>query len=257
MSPKTQLHHRTIWISDTHLGSKGCQTKHLLKFLKTYTCDYLFLVGDIIDFWALKRGSKWTNAHNAIVQQIIKMSRHGTKVIYVPGNHDEPIRDYTNIDIGNIEIHRDYIHVTNEGTKIYVVHGDEFDIVTRYHKWVAVLGDIGYETLLSLNTVFNYVRSKLGLKYWSLSAYVKQNVKQAVNFVGDYENSVVKQAHHKETDAVLCGHIHQAEMKTIDGVLYINTGDWVESLTAVVETTDGQLKIVHWLNQPESGQKEQ
>lgn len=239
-------HYRTICISDLHLGSKGCQAKHLLKFLKTFTCDYLFLVGDIIDLWAIKRGAKWTNHHNAVVQQILKMSRHGTKVIYIPGNHDDPFREYVGMNIGNIQIHQDYIHTTREGLKIYMVHGDEFDIVTRYHKWIAVLGDVGYEFLLSMNTVLNGIRSRLGFKYWSLSAYVKQNVKNAVNFIGDYEHNVVKQASRKEVGAVLCGHIHHAEIKHIDGILYMNTGDWVESLTAIGETIDVQLLIICW-----------
>ncbi len=243
-------HYRTVWISDIHLGTKGCKAKHLLKFLKSFTCDYLFLVGDIIDLWAMKRGSKWTNHHNAVVQQILKISRHNTKVIYIPGNHDNAFREYVGMHIGNIQIHHDYIHTTTSGLKIYVTHGDEFDIITRYHKWIAVLGDIGYEFLLSVNTIFNNIRDRCGLGYWSLSAYIKQNVKNAVNFIGDYEQSVVNHAKHKEVDAVLCGHIHHAEFKQIDDIFYINTGDWVESLTAVVEEIDGKLTIINWVDTP-------
>lgn len=239
-------HYRTIWISDVHLGSKGCQAKQLQSFLKSHTCDYLFLVGDIVDFWAMKRGSKWTNEHNAVVQQIIKMSRHNTNVIYIPGNHDDAFREYVGMNVGNINLHRDYIHTTREGLKILIVHGDEFDVVTRYYKWVAILGDIGYNVLLHTNTIFNQIRKVLGLKYWSLSAFIKRNVKQAVSFIGQFEDSVTKHAKKLEVDAILCGHIHHAEIRDIDGITYLNSGDWVESLTAIVEEVDGQLKIIYW-----------
>lgn len=235
-----------MWISDVHLGTKGCQAKQLQLFLKYYSCNYLYLVGDIVDFWAMKRGSKWSNDHNAVVQQIIKMSRHNTKVVYIPGNHDEAFREYAGMNIGNIQLELNFIHTTQTGVKIFIIHGDEFDVVTRYYKWVAILGDIGYNILLYINTMLNYLRGMIGMGYWSLSAFVKRNVKQAVNFIGSFEKNVAKQAKKYEVDAVLCGHIHHAEIKNIEGVLYLNCGDWVESLTAIVEEADGQLRIINW-----------
>lgn len=244
-------HYKTVWISDVHLGTLGCQAKRLQKFLKSITCENLFLVGDIVDFWALKRGSKWTSDHNAVVQQIIKMSRKGTKVIYIPGNHDEAFREYIGVNAGNIELHHQYVYTTNNNIKMLIVHGDEFDVVTRYYKFIAIIGDIGYHILLHTNTWFNKFRSLFGLNYWSLSAYIKRNVKQAVNFIGNFEQNVVKHAKEQNVNAVLCGHIHHAEIKNIDDILYLNCGDWVESLTAIGELPDGTLTIIYWNDEEE------
>lgn len=238
--------YRSIWISDTHLGSAGCQADKLLGFLKANESEYLFLVGDIIDFWALKRKSYWPESHNTVVQKVLKKARHGTKVVYIPGNHDENLRDYLDHTFGNIELHKEFVHTLADGRTILCVHGDDFDVVTRYHKWVAVLGDMGYEALLTLNRYFNVIRAKLGMGYWSLSAYVKHKVKQAVSFIGEYEESVTRAAKTRGVDGVLCGHIHHAEIKQLSDFMYINTGDWVESCTAIVEHFDGTLELIRW-----------
>lgn len=238
--------YRTIWISDIHLGTKGCQAERLLDFLKNTDSEYLILVGDIIDFWALKRYPYWPTTHNTIVQKVLKKARHGTKVIFIPGNHDESLRDYVNHSFGDIELHYEYVHTLKDGRKFLCLHGDLFDAVTKYHKWLAVLGDISYTFLLWLNRHYNTLRSKMGMGFWSLSAFIKLKVKQAVNFISDFEESVVKYANTQEVDGVVCGHIHHAEMRMIGNIVYVNDGDWVESCTAAVETLDGKLELVRW-----------
>jgi len=237
---------RTIFISDIHLGTRGCQAEKLHEFLKRTESDTLYLVGDIIDFWALKRGSKWTKEHNIILQKILKKSRHGTRVIFIPGNHDEALREYCGSKFGDIEIHHDYTHITADGKTIFCLHGDYFDMVTRYHKWLANLGDVGYNLLIRLNNSLNWLRKIIGKDHWSLSAYIKNKVKQAVSYVSDFEESVAKHAKKLNVDMVLCGHIHFATMTEYHGVKYLNTGDWVESLTAIVEHRDGKLELIKW-----------
>lgn len=242
-------HYRTIWISDLHLGSRGCNVDALLHFLKHTDSEYLFLVGDIIDFWALKRRVYWPTSMNTVVQKILKKARHGTKVIFITGNHDENLREYVGLSFGDIELCNDYIHTLLDKRKIFCVHGDIFDVVTKYHKWVAVLGDVGYEFLLWLNRIQNNIRSYLGFGHWSLSAYIKLRVKEAVQFISDYEHNVVREAKYFNVDGVLCGHIHHAEIKDIDGILYMNTGDFVESCTAVVEHNEsGKIELLNWLD---------
>lgn len=241
-------HYRTIWLSDIHLGSRGCNADQLLDFLKHNESDNLILVGDIIDFWALKRHVFWPSTLNTVVQKVLKKSRHGTRVIFIPGNHDEALRDYTGLSFGEIEIHENYIHTLADGRTIFCVHGDIFDVVTRYHKWLAVIGDVGYESLLWLNRIQNKVRMFLGFGHWSLSAYVKYRVKEAVSFISDYEENVIKEAKHLNVDGVLCGHIHHAEIREIEDMIYLNTGDWVESCTAIVEHHDGKLELIRWLD---------
>ena len=241
--------YRTIWLSDIHLGSKGCQAEQLLQFLKTHDSEYLILVGDIIDFWALKRQSFWPESHNTVVQKILKKARHGTKVIFIPGNHDEVLREYTGLTFGGIEVCDSYMHELTDGRKIFCIHGDQYDVITRYHKWIAVLGDIGYTSLLWVNRIHNKFRNMVGLDYWSLSSYIKYKVKEAVNFIGDYENTIAKHAKEMNVYGILCGHIHHAEIKMIDNVLYMNTGDWVESCTALVEDNDGYISLINWKEQ--------
>lgn len=239
-------HFRTIWISDVHLGSKGCQAEKLLEFLKVTESDNLILVGDIIDFWAIKRYPYWPTTHNTVVQKVLKKARHGTKVVFIPGNHDEGLREYVGHTFGDIQLHEQYIHTLADGRKVLCLHGDIFDVVTRYHKWIAYLGDIGYNALLWLNRHYNTLRQKFGMTFWSLSSYIKMKVKEAVNFIGDYEDNVVKHAKELDVDVILCGHIHHAEIKQYDGILYVNTGDWVESCTAIVEHEDGTLELIKW-----------
>ena len=240
------VRHRAIFISDIHLGTRGCQAEMLLDFLKKNECEYLYLVGDIVDGWRLRRWWYWPQAHNDVVQKVLRKARKGTKVIYVPGNHDEAARQYCQLTFGDVRVEAETIHLTLDGRKLLVVHGDQFDGVVRYARWLAVLGDWAYNLALRLNTAFNRVRRRLGLSYWSLSAYLKHKVKNAVQFIADYETAVATEARRRGVDGVVCGHIHHAEIRTIDGILYCNDGDWVESCTALVEDFDGRLRIVRW-----------
>ncbi len=237
--------YRTIWISDIHLGTRGCNAESLLEFLRSYDSDTLFLVGDIIDGWKLRRSWYWPQTHNDIVQKLLRKTRKGTRVIYVPGNHDECLRDYVGHSFGGITLVREAVHVTADGRRLLVVHGDEFDGVVRYAKWLALLGDYAYQAALSINTVFNLVRRRLGLPYWSISAFLKLKVKNAVSFISDFECAVAREARRRHMDGVVCGHIHHAAAHRIDNVEYYNDGDWVESCTALVEHYDGRLEIIH------------
>jgi UDP-2,3-diacylglucosamine pyrophosphatase LpxH len=238
--------YRAIFISDVHLGTRGCKADYLLDFLKHNDCETLYLVGDIFDGWRLKRTWYWPQAHNDVVQKLLRKVRKGMRLVYVPGNHDEVLRGYPGMHFGGVEVTREAIHETADGRRLLVIHGDEFDGVVKYARWLALLGDWAYVTMLQVNTWFNYLRRKLGFGYWSLSAYLKHRVKNAVQFIGDFESAVVAEARRQGVDGVVCGHIHSAEMRMIDGVLYINDGDWVESCTALVEHMDGRLEILPW-----------
>jgi len=237
---------RTAWISDLHLGTPGCKAEALLDFLREVDCDQLFLVGDIIDGWQLRRSWYWPQAHNDVVQKLLRKVRKGTRVIFVPGNHDEFARRYVDHEFGGIEVAHEWMHVTADGKRLWITHGDLFDGVIQCAKWLAYLGDTLYEFTLRLNNHFNSLRARLGLPYWSLSKYLKQKVKRAVSYISDFEIAVAREARKRGADGVVCGHIHHAEMRDIDGILYCNDGDWVESLTALVEHPDGRLEILDW-----------
>ena len=239
-------HFRTIWISDLHLGTPGCQAEALLEFLRDTECETLFLVGDIIDGWQLRRNWYWPQAHNDVVQKLLRKVRKGTRVIFVPGNHDEFARKYLGHSFGGVEVAHEWIHTTADGRRLWITHGDLFDGVIQCAKWLAYLGDFAYELVLKLNSRLNRLRGRLGLPYWSLSKYLKLKVKRAVSFIGDFEQAVAREGHRRGVDGVVCGHIHHAEMRTIDGLLYCNDGDWVESLTALVEHADGTLALLDW-----------
>lgn len=239
---------RTIWISDVHLGTRGCKAEYLLDFLKNTESDTLYLVGDIIDGWRLRRSWYWPQAHNDVVQKILRKARKGTRVVFIPGNHDEFARDYTEHNFGEIELAAEALHETADGRRLLVLHGDSFDGVVKYAKWLAHLGDGAYTLALSLNHWLNVARRRMGLPYWSLSAYLKHKVKNAVQFIDDYEQTVADEARRRGVDGVVCGHIHHAEIRDVDGVLYANDGDWVESCTALVETADGALDVLRWLD---------
>lgn len=242
-------YYKTIFISDLHLGSTQCQSDVLLDFLKYNESEKLYLVGDIIDFWSLSKKTYWPREHNTIVQKLLKKARHDTKIIYVPGNHDENIRDYDNHVFGDIEIRNEDIHETVTGKKYLIVHGDLFDNITKYNKWIAKLGSDGYDLLLILNRYISNVRRFLGVQSrFSLAGYIKNKVKNLVKFISDYEESIVSALKHKEVDGVICGHIHHAELKDINGFEYINCGDFVESCTAIVEWFDGTLHLINWEN---------
>ncbi|MDR3410510.1 MAG: UDP-2,3-diacylglucosamine diphosphatase [Formivibrio sp.] len=245
-TPEVRLKFRSIWISDIHLGTSGCQAEYLLDFLKHTESEFLYLVGDIIDGWALKRSWYWRQAHNDVIQKLLRKARHGTKITYIPGNHDEGARQFLGLMFGDIRIEDELIHTTADGRKLLVLHGDRFDGVVQCAKWLAIVGDRLYDFTLTLNRIFNRIRSRFGLGYWSLSQFLKHKVKTAVSFVSRFEEAVAAEARAQGLDGVICGHIHKAEMREVSGVLYCNDGDWVESLTALVELENGELKIVHW-----------
>jgi UDP-2,3-diacylglucosamine pyrophosphatase LpxH len=237
--------YRTVWISDVHLGTPDCKAEKLLAFLSRIRCEHLYLVGDIVDVWALRRKWFWPRSHNHVVRKIIKQDLRGTRVTFVPGNHDEIFRDYDGFQFGGVTIRNEVVHTTVDGKRILIVHGDEFDAVVRNAKLITAVGDWLYYVLLWVNRVFNVARRKLGMPYWSLAAFVKGKVKQAVEFVSDFEAAVVKSASEKRVDAVLCGHIHRPEIRRLDGLTYLNTGDWVESCSAIVEHLDGRLELLN------------
>jgi UDP-2,3-diacylglucosamine pyrophosphatase LpxH len=237
---------RTLFVSDLHLGTKGCQAELLLDFLRHYDADTIYLVGDIIDGWRLKSGWYWPQAHNDVVQKLLRKVRKGARLIYIPGNHDEFLRDYVGSNFGGVDIVEHAIHEAADGRRYLVIHGDHFDMVVRHAKWLALLGDSAYTTALFINTYLNIVRRRLGLTYWSLSAWAKLKVKNAVNYISRFEELLSAEAERHDAQGVVCGHIHHAAMHDDFGVRYINTGDWVESCTAAVEHYDGTFEIVRW-----------
>jgi len=242
----TTLKFRSIFISDIHLGTRGCKAAFLLDFLKHTESEQLYLVGDIIDGWRLKKNWFWTQSHNDVVQKVLRKARKGTDVTYVPGNHDAFARDFLDHEFGQIKVTRDLIYEGANGRRFLVVHGDEADGVMMYAKWLAVLGDAAYTFALALNNWLNTARRRLGLPYWSLSKYLKHKVKNAVAFIAHYEDAIARMARERGADGVICGHIHHAEIREIDGITYMNDGDWVESCTALVEHFDGRWEILHW-----------
>jgi UDP-2,3-diacylglucosamine pyrophosphatase LpxH len=238
--------YRSLFISDLHLGTKGFQSELFLDFLKHHDAETIYLVGDIVDFWRLKRTWYWPQQHNDVIQKILRKGRKGARIIYVPGNHDEFLREYIGTHFGGIEVKRRAVHTTAKDERLLVIHGDEFDVVVRYARWLALLGDWAYAFALVCNTHFNVVRRKLGFPYWSLSAWLKHKVKNAVNFIGDFEQALASEAARLKVDGVVCGHIHHPADRLMDGVRYLNCGDWVESCTALGERPDGTLEIIHW-----------
>lgn len=245
--------HRAIFISDVHLGTHGCQAELLLDFLRHNESEYLYLVGDIIDGWRLSKRWYWPSAHNVVIQKILRKARKGTKVIYIPGNHDEFLRQYVGLGIvlGDIQLLEETVHVAANGRRYLVLHGDRFDGVVRYHKGIAMLGSWAYDMVVILNGWFNSLRRRLGLPYWSLAAYLKRRVKDAVKFIVNFEESVVKDAKAQGMDGAICGHIHHPNTRLIEGIHYINDGDWVETGSAVVEDFEGNFSIVKWQPQDE------
>jgi UDP-2,3-diacylglucosamine pyrophosphatase LpxH len=237
---------RTIWISDVHLGTTGCQAARLLEFLQATESETLYLVGDIIDGWQLKRRWYWDQTHNNVVQNVLKKAKKGTQVIFVPGNHDESIRQFIDLDFGGIRIRDELVHVTAQGKRMLVLHGDRFDGVIACAKWLAYVGDSLYTMILKFNQVLNSWRARAGLPYWSLSQYLKLKVKNAVSYISSFENALATEAKKKGLDGVICGHIHKPEIREINGITYCNDGDWVESLSALVEEHSGELRLVTW-----------
>jgi UDP-2,3-diacylglucosamine pyrophosphatase LpxH len=249
---------RSIFLSDIHLGTRACQAERLLAFLRHHESEYLYLVGDIFDLWAMaRRGVYWSTAMNTLVQKVLKRARHGTEVILIPGNHDEALRAYVESAFGDIRLYSQYEHRAADGRRYLVLHGDEFDVVTRYHRWLALLGDHGYAFLVRLNVWLSWLRRQLGIAgYWSLAGYAKRKVKRVVSFVFDFEESIARSVRERGLDGAICGHIHVASIRQIDGFAYMNCGDWVDSCTAIVEHYDGRMELIEWNGAPPQVEQE-
>ncbi|HFB2048118.1 MAG: UDP-2,3-diacylglucosamine diphosphatase [Hyphomicrobiaceae bacterium] len=240
--------YRALFISDVHLGTRNCQAELLCEFLDNYDAETLYLVGDIIDFWRIKRGAFWTEAQRAAIDRLFMKERSGTRIVYIPGNHDDNLRVYCGMSFGNIEIRQNAIFETIKGRRYVVMHGDEIDVVVNHARWLALLGDRGYQLAMLANIPINFVRRRFGFGYWSLSAYLKGRVKEAVNFIGDFESLLSDRAKLRDAHGIICGHIHRAASKPIGDIHYVNTGDWIESCTAVVENDQGELELINWLD---------
>lgn len=240
-------HVRSIFISDLHLGTRACQAEQLVDFLREHTAENLFLIGDIIDFWAMSRSIHWSSAQNTVIQKILRRGRHGESVRFIPGNHDEALREYIGVVFGDIEVVSEFVHQLADGRQFILMHGDEFDQVTKHHRWVAVLGDMAYNSLVSINAWISWWRRFLGIPgYWSLAGYAKCRVKKALQFIFDFEEAAVHYVRQKGLQGIICGHIHSATIRDVDGLVYVNCGDWVDSCTAIVEHFDGRLELIHW-----------
>lgn len=243
---------RSVFISDLHLGTRACQANALLDFLKAHPSDYLYLVGDIIDFWAMNRHIHWTPAQNTVIQKILRRARHGSHVMLIPGNHDEALREYTGTAFGDIRVEREWVHTAADGRRYLLIHGDEFDQITRHHRWIALLGDMAYNGLVRINILLSWLRRKLHCPgYWSLAGYAKRKVKKAVNFIFDFEDAVSHEVRQRQLQGVICGHIHWATIRDIQApgqpdLTYINCGDWVDSCTGIIEHMDGRMELVQW-----------
>jgi len=238
---------RSIFLSDIHLGTRACQADQLLSFLRHHEAHHIYLLGDIIDFWSLARGVYWPVLHNTFVQKLLKRARKKVHVVFIPGNHDEALREYVGTDFGDIQVMREAVHVAADGRCYLLMHGDEFDQITRYHRWIAVLGDVAYTVLVRINIWLSWCRRKLRRPgYWSLAGYAKRRIKGALEFVYGFEESVAHHARGRKLDGVICGHIHSAAIKDVNGTAYLNCGDWVDSCTAIVEHLDGRMELIQW-----------
>lgn len=246
-------HYRALFISDVHLGTRWTQAPKLLDFLSQATADTLYLVGDIVDFWRIRRGIYWPEPHAAVLEHILRLARSGTRVVFIPGNHDDDLRAYCGTQLGNLEIRHHAVHVTAAGKRYLVTHGDEYDVISRRARWLALIGDRSYAAALAFNRPFNAARRLLGMEYWSISAYLKHTVKGWVGQASRFERKLVDAAALHKTCGVICGHIHHAASRTVGGIHYVNTGDWVESCTAVGETSAGTLELIDWSGEQGAG----
>ncbi|NJD33055.1 MAG: UDP-2,3-diacylglucosamine diphosphatase [Gammaproteobacteria bacterium] len=243
---RPSLRVRTVFISDIHLGFKGCRAEFLLDFLRRVECQQIYLVGDIIDVWSLTRTFYWPQAHNDVIRTILGKAKHGTRVVYVPGNHDRPFRDHDGLVMGNVEIRLMAVHETADGRRFLVMHGDEFDGIVRASPLLESLGSRAYSAALTINRYVNAIRKTFGFPYWSVAAFLKHKVKNAVRYVANFERALATEARRREVNGVICGHIHRAEITDIDGITYCNDGDWVESCTALVEDFQGRFSLLRW-----------
>jgi UDP-2,3-diacylglucosamine pyrophosphatase LpxH len=249
-------YYRTGWISDVHLGTRGSKTVALLKFLRETEFETLYIVGDLIDIWAMRRAIYWPQEHSDVIQKLLRKGRKGTEIIYILGNHDEFLNEFRG-DYGSMSLQENAVHLTADGRRLLVMHGDELDTVVQNMGWLAHLGDVGYKLLMRCNGLVNFCRRSFGLGYWSLSAYVKTEVKNVVGFISDFEEAVVRYAHDYDVDGVLCGHIHTAAIREIQGIAYYNAGDWVESCTAIVESYDGSMELLYLSEEAPPGDSSQ
>jgi UDP-2,3-diacylglucosamine pyrophosphatase LpxH len=240
------IHVRSAFISDIHLGSRECRADLVLDFLRHVQMEQLFLVGDIVDIWSMRRSFYWPQIHNDVLRTILGKTKHGTRVIYVPGNHDEQLRELCGSSFGNLEIHRDYVHTTLRGMELLVMHGDEFDAAVKCSRWLAALGSGLYDVTLGANRVVNALRRRLGYPYWSLAGYLKSRVGNAVKYVHEFERAAAQAARRRGVDGIVCGHIHRPEIVELEGLLYCNDGDWVDSCSALIEDRSGELELWHW-----------
>lgn len=248
MLNKARVKYRALFLSDMHLAARACRSEELVSFLRCHDADIIYLVGDVVDFWRLRRGTHWRISQTQVVQELLAKAQLGARIIYIPGNHDEEMRAFAGIAIGPFELKLRDLYDTADGRRFLVIHGDEFDVVVSKARWLAVLGDIGYDVASFGNMLLNRMRRAFGLPYWSLSAFLKYRVKQVVNYAGNFEATLAAEARRSGAQGVICGHVHHATMRTVDGIQYINTGDWVESGTAVVEHADGHLEIIRWID---------
>lgn len=244
--PSAHPDYRTIFISDVHLGMRSSQASALLDFLKERDAETYYLVGDIVDFWKVQRGPHWPQSHNDVLQKLLRKARKGSRIIFIPGNHDDGLRDYCGMNFGGIEVRRDAIHEGANGKQYLVLHGDEFDVVVRYARWLAFLGDRSYDVALALNIPLNFLRRQFGFDHWSLAQFLKLKVKTAVKFIGEYEEALSHEAKRRGVEGLICGHIHHANNRMLGAIHYLNCGDWVESCTAIGERHDGTFEIIDW-----------
>ncbi|MEX2126071.1 MAG: UDP-2,3-diacylglucosamine diphosphatase [Woeseia sp.] len=237
---------RTVWLSDVHLGSRACRVNLLLDFLRQTRCELLYLVGDIIDLESLRRTFYWPASHSEVLRMLLKKSQEGTRVIYIPGNHDDDLRAYAGLKFGNIEVSRQAIHTTRAGRRLLVLHGDQFDAVVRGRSFGVLLGSLACRTLLALNRFTHWLHDLSGRPYWSLAQHVKSRFGGARRYVDRFRHATLAAAREARVDGVICGHIHKADLVELDGLLYCNDGDWVESCTALVENQGGELSLLKW-----------
>ena len=242
--------YRTLFISDVHLGTRAAQADLLLDFLKEAEADTIYLVGDIVDFWRIRRGAIWPQSHNDVLQKLLRRARKGARLVYIPGNHDEFLRGYFGVHFGGIEVMSEAVHAAADGRRYLVTHGDRFDLVVKHARWLAPLGDHAYTLSVATNKTTNWVRHRFGLSAWSLSKWAKLKVKNAVNYIGEFESALAAQARRQQCDGVICGHIHHPAIRDIGGVRYVNCGDWVENCTVAAETQSGELEILGWAQTP-------
>lgn len=248
--------YRTLWISDVHLGTKDCQATHLNDFLKHHRADKIYLVGDIIDGWKMRSGIYWKKDFTRVLRRLLTLSKKGTQIDYITGNHDEFLRRFANNRFDNIHLHNRVTHTTADGRKLLVIHGDQFDNVTRCSHLLRFLGDKGYDLLMATNRICNTFRAKYGRGYWSLAGFLKQHIPRAQMYIQEYEQAVAHAAEKQGFDGVVCGHIHHAANKRIGEIDYYNTGDWVESCSALAEDEDGTIHLLRWRKDDSDSQQE-